>query len=987
MLDTEGQWSEALASNNIRAIIRWLREFTAEAAGEADVDKILPTFSCWVQRTSEFAKKELLTLCFSRCQGLWMFLDRSSFTRVHLLLQRLRNLLTLAQWARRQLCSAHLWHGVGVPCVVCRDTFGSSDVRRGCWNREHRALKQHIWLGRLVQWWGIMGLLPKYPDAHEVKRISQMWKEMDHSHRKARLETPGCEEGEMERFRSLIQGMVTQLDIQHGCIWTSEDCTDQCYPPPNLQALLKLVLVPHIDNMSVQALLMYFVLDMANFLQCKGDLLQSFCHAFTIPSSFSQQIRAFWMLDHGHIKASMELLLSPRAAAPRLSWQHRCIIHCLLMRKQPQLALRYLHWTRPAIESTEDAKFCADVLLQNSCVPEAGALLKRGHTENDNVVMYFLQACNGFGLCAEALKCIPAGYNVERDIVNGTTRSQLPLIKKGRPPCPLSAKQYQAQRVNTVSPEELVQLVREAVIEVRKPQPKIREVVWPEHTERKSNSREMFLSTQALRHLTPSPSPMNMIEETEQTAHTDEPEEEQPVHNQQPESPEHISSSEDLSSESVPSFTLASSLPLLRQDRPHVYESTLTLQRISSFLTDGENQSREEEEESRTPSSVEALPDCPELTMTLDGATDLVFLSNSAEEGEEDVKTVFSSEDFLSVDAVSGPSMDETIPVNKSCRLYLPPQFYSDEVSQSVPSLCEPQVECHSFLSPDYENMACCKGEEVVHGPPDVTDLWSFDLTLDQEDQPDCIPSQIFSFSEAATPDCFLEEECQKTHEHQQQEEAVECFSQDLSCALSETTVLTDLHQSLLSEHPVASGSGVSVETGRQDISPLTPMWSSIFRTQLPISGSSLTPSLPCNIITTSAPSDTTNESSPISQLKMDEHNVQSTSAWLDHCKMGSWWTQDLETHRASTGLLPASEPGAAIASDTKRASLVLGQPYSHSLVNFMDFSAKQKGDSRDDKQADKEEPAGWSSLGKGSQGAIRSGRTLLRKGKRVKRA
>lgn len=32
-------------------------------AGEIDVEEILPTFSCWVQRTSEFAKKELLTLC------------------------------------------------------------------------------------------------------------------------------------------------------------------------------------------------------------------------------------------------------------------------------------------------------------------------------------------------------------------------------------------------------------------------------------------------------------------------------------------------------------------------------------------------------------------------------------------------------------------------------------------------------------------------------------------------------------------------------------------------------------------------------------------------------------------------------------------------------------------------------------------------------------------------------------------------------------
>ncbi|KAF1374891.1 hypothetical protein PFLUV_G00233760 [Perca fluviatilis] len=162
--------------------------------------------------------------------------------------------------------------------------------------------------------------------------------------------------GEMERFRSLIQGIVTQLDRQNGCIWTSEDCTDHCYPPPNLQALLKLVLVPHIDNMSIQALLMYFVLDLANFLQCKDDLFKSFCHACTIPSSFSQHIRAFWMFDHGHIKGA-------------------------------------------------------------------------------------------------------------RGTVNGTTGSQLPLMNKGRPPCPLSAKLYQAQRVNTVSPEELVQLLRKAVME------------------------------------------------------------------------------------------------------------------------------------------------------------------------------------------------------------------------------------------------------------------------------------------------------------------------------------------------------------------------------------------------------------------------------------------------------------------------------------------------------------------------------------------
>ncbi|KAG8013392.1 Protein ELYS [Nibea albiflora] len=645
--------------------------------------------------------------------------------------------------------------------------------------------------------------------------------------------------------------------------------------------------------------LMYFVLDTANFLQCKDDLLQSFCHAFTIPSSFSQQIRAFWMLDRGHIKPSMELLLSPRAAVPRLSWQHHCITHCLLTRKQPRLALRYLHWTRPAIESTEDAKLCADVLLQNGYVSEAWALLKRGHTESKDVVVYFLQACNEVA---------------------------------GRPPCPLSAKLYQAQKVSTVSPEELVQLVRKAVMEVRKPHPRTREVMWPEHTERKSNSREMFLSTQALRHLMPSPTPMNMLEETEQTTHTDEPEEERPVQNQQPESPQYNSSSEDLGSESVSSFTSASSLFLLSRERPYVYESTLTLQRISSLLTNGESQSREEEDEeesSRTPSSSDAMPDCSELKATLDGTTDPISLSNlnkealvelvgSVKEEEENVADVLSSEDFL---VAAEPSMNKTLAVTTS-----------NEDSQSVPSACEPQVGTHSFLSPDDEKMACCKGvsEEIVHGPPDVTDLWSSAVSLNQSD---CIPYEIFSLSEADTFSCFLEEPDQKTCEHRQQEDTVACFSQGFSGAMSETIedLLNDPHQSLLSEDPVASSTRASAEMDQWDISLLPPMCSSTQQ----IFGGSRTSSFTDNIKTTSAPSDTASESSLKAQLTMDEPCVQSTSACLHH-QVGSWWKQDC-----------ATEPGA----DNKRPSLVLSQPYSYSLVSFMDFTARQNEDNRDDKQ------------------------------------
>ncbi|MEQ2285273.1 hypothetical protein AMECASPLE_030102 [Ameca splendens] len=73
-------------------------------------------------------------LSYSRCQGLWMFLDQSSFIKVHLLLRRLQNLLTLVQWSRKQL-------DVGVPCMICRGTQHSSAGRHNCWNQEHWTMK------------------------------------------------------------------------------------------------------------------------------------------------------------------------------------------------------------------------------------------------------------------------------------------------------------------------------------------------------------------------------------------------------------------------------------------------------------------------------------------------------------------------------------------------------------------------------------------------------------------------------------------------------------------------------------------------------------------------------------------------------------------------------------------------------------------------------------------------------------------------------
>lgn len=130
-----------------------------------------------------------------------------------------------------------------------------------------------------------------------------------------------------------------------------------------------------------------------------------------------------------------------------------------------------------------------------------------------------------------------------------------------------------------------------------------------------------------------------------------------------------------------------------------------------------------------------------------------------------------------------------------------------------------------------------------------------------------------------------------------------------ISCALFETTqdLLSDLYQSLQLEENAACGSGASARMGEPGSSLLTPVCSS---TQLLILGKLCTSSTSCNTKTSSAPCDTNQESFLKAHSKTDEACDQNTSY---HCKMGSWWKQDVETRRASFRLSASTEPGAAI--------------------------------------------------------------------------
>ncbi|KAJ0063013.1 hypothetical protein NL108_010626 [Boleophthalmus pectinirostris] len=668
MLDLEGQWTDLLAANNIMSIIHGLRKITED--DKADVDETLSSFSCWLQRTSEFTKKELLSLCFSRCQGLWMFLNHYSFRRVHHLLLKLRNLLTLVQWARRKLHPGLYCHGY-------KDT--SSNARRRSWIREHRDLKQHLWLGRLVEWWSLMGLLPKRSEVQGEKQISHMWKEMSQSHHKSGLADSECS--------TVIQGLVTHLVKQHGCLWTPESSGQQCYPPPSLKALLKLVLVPHVETQSVQAIIMYFILDITKVLQCRNDLFKSFCNSFTIPHMFSSQIKAFWMLDHGQIKTAVELLLSPRTALPQFSWQHHCIIKSLLLRKERQMALRYLCLTSPAMESVEDAKLSADVWLQNSCVSEAWTVVKRNNTENGDMVAHFLKACNEFGLRAEASKYIPPGYKVQSE--NYIEVASLHLTDPA--PCPLSAALYRAQRERALSSEQLLRLFIQSVTALRSPPVcTLREFTWAqrEQKEAKAESSEVFLSTevQYLR----SPSPSIVEPRSDDCNSTDNPDRHS-----------FCTSPALVPTRRHVSFSSVSSLSPIRKDQTFSYESTVTLQQISALLID--DQGGDEEELSQVSLSAEVFPECSDRTLE-GSAVPVIERSHSPHS--------FRSR-FYSTDCISDlPSLPEEI-VQTPTKSEKHKDSNSDVFQDSEPGISKSLLQDElqkdkSELKPPCRGSVCC---------------------------------------------------------------------------------------------------------------------------------------------------------------------------------------------------------------------------------------------------------------------------------------
>ncbi|XP_049319421.1 uncharacterized protein LOC103041179 isoform X1 [Astyanax mexicanus] len=966
MLNTEALWNNSLTDNNVKDIFCWLRCIITEDKDNAK--NSLANFNCWLQCSLEMTKKELLTLCFVQRKGLWMCLDQRAFTKVHLLTQKLENLLSLSCLGKK-LTDPHL--------STHRLTNGTylidgHMISWGCSNQEQQILRQHILLGRLVQWWSLTGLLPQYPDACEFKQISQMWRKMDQNPRRVCLKLR-CDIEDKYRSSSLIQDIMARLVKQHGPLWVSEDCAYQTYPPPSLNALLNLVLVPHVDITCVQAIIMYFVLDVSNYLRCNDDLLKSFCRTFSIPPSFSQQIRGFWLMDHGFVSDSMEMLLSPKASSPWLSLHHWAVLRTLLKRGERQAALKYLYYTTPAIESVQNARLYMDVLLQNNRVSEAWMLLRHGQLGNKHLLKHFIHECENVCVCGEALTAVckklqphlperPDSVRPEATNQDNIKHELNSPEGKDQTSRPLSALLYKCLSNSSLTPEDLITHLRQTVTDLNSLQTTERVlVVWPEHLEITEENRNIHPTHPACHNLPDTPDPAELQKAPQRSPELEQLEDELPALLQLVCVSPSVESSGTTSPDSITSacsFTTAPSSPLVvpSETPSAIYSSTETVQ--SPFSTCTQEDCQVLDNELRAPENLAQIC-CPDLTLTVDGSTEAMPFK-SLRRGSAIELDIYECVVEISTSAVPENISDptdspivETAQTKKrsKSKFNLPSQCYSNEDNQAVHSPAELPVDSHNFLTPDYEKAVYDKvvSEDIIKAE-NVTES----LTSEQKAE-SFYPQESFSIETPETSSFLELEPLRRALSLPLAEEGFEVSRSDSQDSVDQPEILTSCAPSEdmqdLEKKYVLKKRGDPCQSASLASLRSAVIETDFFTHQLHIPlGVSVSP---CTSPTRSpqlSPSDQVRDKSP-SQGKTTTAKVamcfRTTPDGIGHCRVGSWWKQGLETRRASTGLLHAVEQ---VSAATK------GQSQSRGSPGLLESSAKPKGGKKEVRRGGKEE-------------------------------
>ncbi|XP_069494242.1 protein ELYS-like [Ambystoma mexicanum] len=359
----EGVLMSALRSGKIANTLTWLQKARLADGKMGSVVRSRSVQS-WVFNMGIQLTDELMALCSSVSKGSWMCPDQASIQSLASVQKQLRATKTIMNIVDKQL----------------KDHEPSAG---SLWRKARRSVEQHSAYARVVQccWDGT--LLPQSVDNSKKKTISEMWLSLHQCTKAGQKDILGpiCRPSS----GLLVNEVLRRLTEQHGSLWgTVDENAHDIYPPPSLEALLKLYLLDPEENRLIHLTVLYFLLDVQHFWESQEDIVSIYSASLHLPLGFCQLVQGFWLLDRGETQAGLNRILSPSTWKPWLPWQHTWITKLLLFEYgAPPLALRYILHVRPPIVSPEDLRLRTQVLQLNRYHVDAEMLLRSVAGEED----------------------------------------------------------------------------------------------------------------------------------------------------------------------------------------------------------------------------------------------------------------------------------------------------------------------------------------------------------------------------------------------------------------------------------------------------------------------------------------------------------------------------------------------------------------------------------------------------------------------------
>ncbi|XP_054164403.1 protein ELYS-like [Oppia nitens] len=243
----------------------------------------------------------------------------------------------------------------------------------------------------------------------------------------------------------LIDGMVESLNPELSELWIKGG-GDGLYPPPNLHSLLGVFLLESATLAQKQALMLYMLLDLAEYLNDRqsdvAEKIRQYPQVFALKSSLIKSIQAFWGLDHKLFDFSLQFLLDPVVKPLFLGnktneifvfndLQQR-IVQSFVYQNEVKCALIYSqNCGQFALDTPVREKLHLNMLLLNNQICNAIQYqrLCRNETNATELLIHLFDLCERMGVIEEIFK-IPLDMFEEEVFTNYLVTSDLPNAKQ-----------------------------------------------------------------------------------------------------------------------------------------------------------------------------------------------------------------------------------------------------------------------------------------------------------------------------------------------------------------------------------------------------------------------------------------------------------------------------------------------------------------------------------------------------------------------------